>query len=299
MQGMSIPSSIGPYGNNSDLLEIFNSKTRKPFTEEQKSRICGIAELLDRYNSETFYATKNESYLNTGFVPMDPHRLLDYLSLIITNTDERPSSLELGCGTAGFTLFAAALGFPAYGIDANPSLIRVAKGLRDGAKTKGFIDPEIPCEFAQGNYFPLDFLKTHKKKIKSGCNYKKAWKPSGNPYRELGIGIEDAGLIYTWVYPYEITLMAALLHEKAAESAMIVLPYYNRQPDYNEKYGYDREYKLKLNPLEGTLLFNDLDVMIGKKPNSPEGTTQQRLSAETSQGLLSLLRNLFTKKQTE
>jgi SAM-dependent methyltransferase len=195
-------------------------------TRKQLNNLEEIAynlETVNRRLAHTDYARE------TGFVPMHPSRLRQFIINITENMDSHPISLELGCGTAGFTLMAASLGYPAYGIDANPVLLDSAKKMRDEAREKGLIAPEVPCEFALGNYFPVEFLETHKDLLKSSCHYDKAWKKMGNPYNELGIDIKDAGIIYTWPWPDEINPISHFLNDEVADSAVVVLPYYPKQ----------------------------------------------------------------------
>jgi hypothetical protein len=205
------------------------------FTEEQEENLHELGELVFQVIDDNDLRDHRDT---TGFVPMYVEGLLEYMEAIINSGVKKDTiSLELGCGAGTWTLFASSLGFPSYGIDINPELVDAAKHIRDIARKTGLMDPSVPCEFAVGNFFTDQYLFEQREFLMTEARYRGAWKKQGDPYKELGIDIKDAGIIYTWPWPQEIKVAGDFLSREAADSAIVVLPYY---PDQSS---------LKLSPL--------------------------------------------------
>jgi hypothetical protein len=242
---------------------------KNALTPEEAERLDDLCLLLKRANDRTW------SDRSTGFVPMRLEHLMEFMKVVKASASEKPISLELGCGTASWTLMAAAMGYPSYAIDINPHLVDEAKRSRDKAKKWGIIDPSTPCEFALGNFFTEKYLTEQKRFIQDNCHFEGAWKKQGNPYKELGIDIKDAGIIYTWPWPEEIQVPSDFLAREAAESTIIILPYY-----YSQRI-------LKTKPLSRRDEFSFGDVMIGTKINvksQPKTTFEEHSSVTYRDG---------------
>jgi hypothetical protein len=229
------------------------------FTKVQEEKLHELGELVFQVIDDNDLRDHRDT---TGFVPMYVEGLLEYMETILKSGVKKDTiSLELGCGAGTWTLFASSLGFPSYGIDINPELVGAAKHIRDIAKREGLIDQYVPCEFAIGNFFTDQYLFEQREFLMSEANYREAWKKQGNPYKELGIDIKDAGIIYTWPWPKEIKIAGDFLSREVADSAIVVLPYYPNQSS------------LKLSPLENSRdKYFDLDTVVGvkRKPFMPE-----------------------------
>jgi hypothetical protein len=178
-----------------------------------------------------------KKYLGTGFKPMEPGTMLNLMGLILhTSPSKRPLSLELGSGCGSWTILAACLGFPSYGLEINPILVQAARKNKALAISYGLLDPAVSCEFAAGNYFTQDFLKSSAALVKEQASFSGSAKPGVDVYRQLDISIRQAGIIYAYPWPDELELVCRFLAEEAQAGAIIALPGFgDNSPDGNLK----------------------------------------------------------------
>jgi len=119
--------------------------------------------------------------------------------------------LEWGSATGVITIMADLLGFEAYGIELDPELVEIARGLaaRFGSRAR----------FAAGSFLPGDY----------------AWKPRsgdartgtigvGAPgYDELGHALHDFDLVYAYPWDGEDPIMHDLLRDRGRPGARLIL----------------------------------------------------------------------------
>jgi hypothetical protein len=235
------------------------------FTPDQIEKLTDLGELVSKAIEDKRLRDHQDT---TGFVPMHFKDLLGYMeTILLFGPKEGTVSLELGCGAGAWTMLAASLGFPSYGIDINPELVDASKHIRDKARKKGLLDPSVPCEFAVGNFFTPNYLFEKREFLINTCYFKDAWKKQGDPYKELGIDIKDAGIIYSWPWPQEIKVAGDFLSQEVADSAIVVLPYY------------DRQNSLTLSPFKTAPGANHCNAIVGTKK---ESKTAQPIEADPS-----------------
>lgn len=159
----------------------------------------------------------------SGFIAYNPAGLFRLINKTIRVLhDRRPLSLDLGCGNGGWTLMAAAAGFPSLGIDINSFLIAHAERNHRTARDQGLIDPQTRCEFSVGNMYPAGYRPTHSRVSEEAVG------PNINvdAYQSLGVKLQDAGIIYAYAWPSEMPFLCRFLAENASPDTILVLPLY-------------------------------------------------------------------------
>ncbi len=137
----------------------------------------------------------------------------DYLSVYESLARLRGSVLsvlEWGSGLGIVTIMASRMGFEAYGIEAEPGLLKHSEYL---AQAYG---PN--ARFAQGSFIPDDF----------------EWNPTdgdvvyrtdidaASAYEELDMELHDFDLVYAYPWPEEHTLYHNVMREFARRDAMLL-----------------------------------------------------------------------------
>ncbi len=206
-----------------------------------------IEQILTDSNKEIYADFKQGVRDSTGFMAFFPHLFVKIAKKLSSMPINR-CSLDLGCGNGGWALFAAALGIPSYGIDISPYLVNKANENHAKAVDKGAINPDVPCKFAMGNYFPRDYRSGYAKfALKQGGGKLLQTMPCGftrDPYKELGINIGDAGFIYAFPWIESMEFLCDFLEKETKRDTLFVLPHYS---DFKEV----KETKLVLRPVNG------------------------------------------------
>ena len=137
----------------------------------------------------------------------------DYLSVYESLARLRGSVLsvlEWGSGLGIVTIMASRMGFEAYGIEAEPGLLKHSEYL---AQAYG---PN--ARFAQGSFIPDDF----------------EWKPTdgdvvyrtdvdaASAYEDLDMELQDFDLVYAYPWPEEHTLYHNVMRKFARREAMLL-----------------------------------------------------------------------------
>lgn len=196
-----LPAKASSFGADSDI-----SKT-----------LSIIVKILKESNEQI----KKAHYSDTGFQAMNP-LILEKTVLALSKLEKKPV-LDLGCGNGGFALMMANAGFPSYGIDINPYLIKKAEENKE--KVKNLLS--APCKFAVGNFYPRKYLKEYEEfALKNQINpIMMPFKKTPDPYEKLGIRLKDVRIIYAFTWKDQMPFLLKFL-EKEAPQAIYVLPHY-------------------------------------------------------------------------
>lgn len=177
-----------------------------PLEPELTARIAALLEegrdIWDRFDREV----REERF--HPFVPADYEAVLQTLVAL-----RAPGLrfLEWGSATGVITIMADLLGFEAYGIELDPQLVAIARGLaeRHGSAAR----------FAAGSFLPAGYR----------------WKPSsgdGRPgtigdgasgYLQLGHPLDDFDLVYGYPWGGEEPLMRDLMRTYGARGARLMI----------------------------------------------------------------------------
>ena len=199
-------------------------------------RVKGVKEILLNSDSQLFEEDCSGVFENsTGFQAMYAGKLEKAIKCVLSSgiKKNKPKSFDLMCGNGGFALMSAAVGFPSYGIDINPYLIRKARENLKLAVKGGFIDKDIPCKFAVGNIHQGKYLEEYfdfamKKR------YRETSMPvvtplsteNRDPYQELGVSLDQADLIYAFPWSEHMPFLLSFLKNETKNSAIYLLPHY-------------------------------------------------------------------------
>jgi len=142
------------------------------------------------------------------FVPADYERMLQ---LLLALRAPGLRFLEWGSATGVITIMADLLGFEAYGIELDPELVEIARGLAERFGSG--------ARFAAGSFIPAGY----------------EWKPrTGDArigtigqgvsgYAELGCALDDFDLVYAYPWDGEDPMMHDLLRARGRPGARLVL----------------------------------------------------------------------------
>ena len=192
---------------------------------DTESRLRGMMKILIASNEEL---TMTDA---AGFIAVPPELLQASVLSLLDHTDISHVSLDLGCGNGGWTLLAAAAGFPSYGIEINPVLVEHAQRNYTMGVAAGYIDARTPCELIVGDMIPirfcddyLRFRRLHDDQLRS--------MPLGavreDSYSRLPVSIATADIIYCWAWPTQSGFLYNMLEDEAKKGALFVLPSYQR-----------------------------------------------------------------------
>lgn len=174
---------------------------------------------------------------STGFIAYNPAGLCRLmLNILRLVENRRPASLDLGCGNGGWTLMAAAAGFPSFGIDISPFLIGHARRNCRAARASGLIAPETQCEFIVGDMYPAAYRPTQTTASEEPAPEQPASDAARaeiDPYELLGMSVAHAGIIYAYAWPKQMPALCRFLAATVRPDTILVLPVY-ATGDYNQ-----------------------------------------------------------------
>ena len=189
------------------------------------ARLQGMVEILTESNRRMDPRSNTGTYA-TGFLPLHPLSLRELALSTPALASEGCISLDLMCGNGGWALMSAVLGYPSYGIDINPILVREAQRNHDEAINCGYIDSDTPCRFIAGNVFAADDYETFIERA-TRESYSDRHGPrtsTADPYEKLGVEVSDAGIIYCFCWSGGLGFLCEFLDRKAVEDAFFILP---------------------------------------------------------------------------
>jgi hypothetical protein len=142
------------------------------------------------------------------FVAADYQCVLHHL-LALRGRDLR--FLEWGSATGVITIMADLLGFEAYGIELDPELVRVARGLNTRFTSH--------ARFATGSFFPLGY----EWKRQDGDRRLGTLTHGVSAYAELGHPLEDFDLVFGFPWTGEEPIMLDVMRCYGARDARLLL----------------------------------------------------------------------------
>ena len=155
-------------------------------------------ELWDRYQDDPAF----ERYVSADF--------LDVARSLVKLRGQALVFLEWGSGLGATTIMASRLGFEAYGIEADGTLVEHSEELAAAYGPK--------ARFAQGSFIPDEF----------------EWRPSDDDevnrtvidlpegYAKLDMELRDFDLIYAYPWPNEHTLYHSIIRQFARPDALFL-----------------------------------------------------------------------------
>jgi SAM-dependent methyltransferase len=229
---------------------------------ELNQRLNGVAQIIERSNAELKHVGKS---LLTGFVPAAPE-LLVKAALELRKHKESGTSLDLGCGNGGWLLMAAAAGYPSYGIDLNPILLKECKRNYDEAVARGFIDPQTPCLFVRGDMIPRKHREEYEEFTRANAHpaHSQPINRTIAGYEGLPVDMSTADIIYTWAWPVQSRVLYPILQREAKQDAVFVLHSYRRYMRETREAGLLLRNRLILSEL-GSVSFGANQVFIGRR----------------------------------
>lgn len=116
--------------------------------------------------------------------------------------------LEWGSGLGVVTIMANRLGFDAYGIEAEPDLVKLAEGLatKYGAQPKFVVGSFIPSEFEENYQAGEEFGRTLTTAISA--------------YEDLDMELRDFDLVYAFPWPDEHGIYRSIMRRHANRNAL-------------------------------------------------------------------------------
>lgn len=116
--------------------------------------------------------------------------------------------LEWGSGLGVVTIMANRLGFDAYGIEAEPDLVKLAEGLaaKYGAQPK----------FVVGSFIPSEFEEDYQ----AGEEFGRTLTTATPAYEELDMELRDFDLVYAFPWPDEHSIYRSIMRRHASRHAL-------------------------------------------------------------------------------
>jgi hypothetical protein len=130
------------------------------------------------------------------FVPADYGRVLQAL---LTFRAPGLRFLEWGSATGVITIMADLLGFEAYGIELDPALVGIARGLAERYESR--------ARFAVGSFLPAGY----EWRSRTGDSRQGTIGHGASAYPELGHPLEDFDVVYAYPWSGEEPLMHDLM----------------------------------------------------------------------------------------
>jgi SAM-dependent methyltransferase len=150
------------------------------------------------------------------FVPADYALVLDTLLAIqnsgrLPRSQGRPSFLELGSATGVITIVADLLGFDAFGIELDGSLVATARKLAERHESR--------ARFAAGSFLPAGY----RWKPESGDARMGTIGSGPSAYMELGRALDDFDVVYAYPWDGEAPIMLDLMRRYGNPNAQLLL----------------------------------------------------------------------------
>jgi hypothetical protein len=125
--------------------------------------------------------------------------------------------LELGSASGVITVMADLLGFEAYGIELDASLVRTAEGLATRFDSK--------ARFVNGSFFPSGFKVNAPRGKGMAAAPASIWNVEGgeSAYPELGLALDDFDLVFGFPWGGEAFTMLELMKSYGNRNATLLL----------------------------------------------------------------------------
>lgn len=142
-----------------------------------------------------------------GYVSADYRELLPWM---MQYRDRATTFLEWGAGLGVMTIMASHLGYEAYGIEAEASLVDFCQELAEQF--------DADCSFAVGSFIPDAFCwqpSRGEEAVRTSIDHR-------DGYAALGMELRDFDLIYSYPWPTEHELYQNILRDHGAVGASLL-----------------------------------------------------------------------------
>jgi hypothetical protein len=190
-----------PYNDRMPLLDLPLDNAAAPLPREVAAYLREAEHRIERFRRDQ---------LIHGFVPGD--HVQAYAALkALRDANLAPGELfcEWGSGFGVAAGLAALLGFEAYGIEVEESLVEAARALA--------ADFDLPVTFAHGSFLPAGYDAPN---APDDLFWLAPYGADGHD--ELGLGPNDFDVIYAYPWPGEDEVIADLFTRRAATGAVLV-----------------------------------------------------------------------------
>jgi hypothetical protein len=205
-------------------------------------RLDRITQLIDEENDRV--QARDGFWGPTGFVPCPPCSIAES---VVALKEERAhgTSLELGCGTAAWTLMMAAAGYDAYAVEMNPMLLQSASTTYQRCISEGLIPPEAICRFVEGNMFPPAWrmrYEQYRNEVREEELRQRGFSSRRNAeilkdlqlmmpevgaqhdvYEGLGVTLATADIVYSYPWPKQERFIFEFLREATKSNAILAI----------------------------------------------------------------------------
>lgn len=145
------------------------------------------------------------------FVAADYERIRDTLLALAPASRTRPRFLEWGSASGIITIMADLVGFEAYGIELDPSLVATARELA--------VRHASNARFVAGSFLPAGYRwRDEQGDTRTGTIGEG---PSG--YQQLGLALDDFDLVFGYPWDGEEALMLDVMQRYGRASALLLV----------------------------------------------------------------------------
>ncbi len=116
--------------------------------------------------------------------------------------------LEWGSGLGVVAIMASRLGFDAYGIEAEPDLVKLAEGLAHKF--------QATPRFVVGSFIPSEFEED----LQAGEEFGRTLTTATSAYEELDMELRDFDLVYAYPWPDEHGIYRSIMRRHASRHAL-------------------------------------------------------------------------------
>ena len=158
-------------------------------------------------DAESLWVANENKPAFQGYVSADYASI--YRALLKLRT-RATTFLEWGSGLGVVTIMASQLGFEAYGIEVEPQLVDMARGLADKYQSSAV--------FATGSFIPAEF----EAQLGDGEEFHRTVVEDASAYAELDMELRDFDLVYAFPWPEEHTVFRRIVRKCAATSTLFL-----------------------------------------------------------------------------
>ena len=165
----------------------------------------GMADLFDE--AKQIWDDNENDFHFRDFIAADYKRVFQAMAML---TDQAETFLEFGSGLGVITSSAGLLGFEAYGIEIDPSLVRRSQQLAEKYETG--------AEFGYGSFVPNAYEWT----AEFEDEFFKTVLDEHDAYGDLGMELRDFDLVYGYPWPGERLFFLDIMHKHGRPGALFM-----------------------------------------------------------------------------
>jgi SAM-dependent methyltransferase len=168
------------------------------------------AKLLDSFKrlwaeADAIWEANSNAPAYALYVSADYKAIFDKLCELRGRVD---TILEWGSGLGVVTIMANRLGFDAYGIEAEPDLVKLAEGLASKY--------QATPRFVVGSFIPAEFEED----LPAGEEFGRTLTTATPAYEELDMELRDFDLVYAYPWPDEHGIYRSIMRRHASRHAL-------------------------------------------------------------------------------